>query len=969
MRGDDRGKLAVIEFPFSPPIFANNLASFKRQLPPADSYELDSGPEGMAVDADGVLTWKPKSKVEAGSYPIKVRLKIDGKLSFHRQKFEVVSAQTDSEMRLESDDAILSRSTRHDGIGVSDRNRWLDINPDGEITREVRFPNNYSRIIETSEPKGFVALGDKKVDFLSDDGETLQQSIELDGLEPLRILRENNGQSYLVSTKDPAAGDVLQTYPIIRVDPKTGSFERLSRVMGSELISNRAGDLLLASISHRTHHSVGFLDTRIVDIDLLMGYRHTGQSIGPDEIECGRLAQIQSLTLSSDDQYLAAGARSMVVGGQMSYGRFPIYKYPNFERPSAVVVTGGNLRDINAHPQIQAFAVLAVEGSFGQELSKLKFVKPNGEELDHWLPNVELPEYGSKVCFSGNGKSLFLKARDMLGRVKLSKFDLALEAEELAAIESGPPSPKPAFSNVSIAAADDPASTQAPSGSAQGLAQWQFEKLGQMQQNPIPSEHLTRFLGASVAVVIGGEGKIGTGFFLTGDGYLLTAAHCLADFGPTMVACHVSLPYEKTEMVRKAIIVDVDDELDLALLKIDADVNLWSLRMRQQQAAQGEQVYVIGHPGMGQISLENTLTSGLASSAKRNIEGNDYLQISAPVNPGNSGGPVLDERGNFIGMVSLKANLEGASFAVPSEKIAAFLERTVLADQTEEPSSEPRERANEKAREDGFHLISDFTFKGDIGFAVIKDTEDPFTGTMVYLAPTGELIHKVPYVEGLPHGEMLEFNRAGVKKRTQHFVRGEKGMTVYYYDSGNIREEQNLHQGKPHGIQRTYDDAPFAVREAISYQNGVVHGPQYRMDASYRVVNAAFFADGQMAISRTFNYYSPEDGDKLLELTKAGDIQLVQRMVEGGESINRPDGEIGPIHAAIESSYIYLVRGIIELGADANRKNDDGKRPIDLELAKNDPSSQIVKLLLDAKVDTSGIDPKTLEAIVEKGDE
>ena len=606
MRGDDRGKLAVVEFPFTPPIYAHELADFKRELPPADSYELDSGPEGMSIDAKGVLTWSPKSEVEPGSYPIKVRMKREGKLSFHRDTFELQSAQSGNAIQLESDEAVLSRSARHDGIGVSDRSRWLDISPEGEITGEVRFPSDYKRIVEAQGDKGFVALGAKNVDFLSIDGKTLQQSIDLEGLEPLRILPERSGQTYLVSTTDPAAGDVLQTYPIIRIDPDKGSFERLTRVMGAELISNRAGDLLLASISHRTHHSVGFLDTRIVEIDLLMGYRHTGRAIGPDEIEAGRLKRINSLTLSSDDQHLAVGAHSIVVGGQMTYGKFPIYKYPNFERPTTVVSSGGNLRDINAHPHLPVFAVLAVEGSFGQESSKLSFVKPSGETLGHWLPEAELPMYGAGVCFAGNGKALFLKARDKLGRVELKKFDLSLSELELKDIEAGPPSPEPAFSGTPIAAADDPDGSAPATLDSQGIAQWQFERLCQIQTNQIPSEHLTRFLGPTVAMVIGGEGRIGTGFFLTGNGYLLTAAHCLAPFGPTMVACHVDLPYEKTETVRKAVIVDVDEELDLALLKIDVDMNLWHLRMRLGQANQGEEVFVIGHPGMGQISLDNT---------------------------------------------------------------------------------------------------------------------------------------------------------------------------------------------------------------------------------------------------------------------------------------------------------------------------------------------------------------------------
>ena len=73
-------------------------------------------------------------------------------------------------------------------------------------------------------------------------------------------------------------------------------------------------------------------------------------------------------------------------------------------------------------------------------------------------------------------------------------------------------------------------------------------------------------------------------------------------------------------------------------------------------------------PGFGTRVLMHTATEGIISGRNRTLANRSFLQISAAVNPGNSGGPLLDRRGRVIGMVTLKAELENVGFAVPSPR-------------------------------------------------------------------------------------------------------------------------------------------------------------------------------------------------------------------------------------------------------------------------------------------------------------
>jgi len=91
----------------------------------------------------------------------------------------------------------------------------------------------------------------------------------------------------------------------------------------------------------------------------------------------------------------------------------------------------------------------------------------------------------------------------------------------------------------------------------------------------------------------------------------------------------------------------------------------------------GAPVWIIGNPGLGREVLSHTMTQGIVSNPRRFVEGQRYLQTDAGVNPGSSGSPVINDKGNVVGVMVIKAHIEAVGFAMPSDKLLKFIERYV----------------------------------------------------------------------------------------------------------------------------------------------------------------------------------------------------------------------------------------------------------------------------------------------------
>ena len=181
-----------------------------------------------------------------------------------------------------------------------------------------------------------------------------------------------------------------------------------------------------------------------------------------------------------------------------------------------------------------------------------------------------------------------------------------------------------------------------------------------------------------VAVAIDEEkASIGTGVILTEDGYVVTNAHVIAGGLSAWVALDTGEGLD-------AELVGFDSNEDLALLKLVDGQGLPAARLGDSDACVvGDQVYAIGNP-LG-VELRGTLTNGLISAIDRQVtmEGRvmTMIQTTAALNNGNSGGPLINDQGQVIGINTMKmsggktatATVEGLGFAVPTRRVVAVI--------------------------------------------------------------------------------------------------------------------------------------------------------------------------------------------------------------------------------------------------------------------------------------------------------
>lgn len=155
---------------------------------------------------------------------------------------------------------------------------------------------------------------------------------------------------------------------------------------------------------------------------------------------------------------------------------------------------------------------------------------------------------------------------------------------------------------------------------------------------------------------------VGSGFIISADGYVLSNAHVVDGADEVYVTLT-----DKREF--KAKVIGADASTDVALLKIDG-ANLPRVAIGDSEKIRvGEWVIAIGSP----FNLENTVTAGIISAKARDtVEYLPLIQSDVAVNPGNSGGPLINMRGEVIGINSQIATLSGAyngiSFAVPIDE-------------------------------------------------------------------------------------------------------------------------------------------------------------------------------------------------------------------------------------------------------------------------------------------------------------
>lgn len=166
------------------------------------------------------------------------------------------------------------------------------------------------------------------------------------------------------------------------------------------------------------------------------------------------------------------------------------------------------------------------------------------------------------------------------------------------------------------------------------------------------------------AVAIRTNGGSGSGVMVSADGFVLTAAHVVDGQSEVAVALHHG-PQLAAEVVR------IDAALDLAVLKV-AGSGFACVSPAATPSRVGQPAFLVGAP-LG--SEENIVSSGVVS-ALRTMDGTEMIQTDASASPGNSGGPLLDQHGALLGILSSKvvgAAVEGMAFAVPMSAVSGPL--------------------------------------------------------------------------------------------------------------------------------------------------------------------------------------------------------------------------------------------------------------------------------------------------------
>jgi serine protease Do len=167
---------------------------------------------------------------------------------------------------------------------------------------------------------------------------------------------------------------------------------------------------------------------------------------------------------------------------------------------------------------------------------------------------------------------------------------------------------------------------------------------------------------------------IGSGFIISADGYILTNEHVISN------AQEIQVNVADINKPLTARVIGSDEELDLAVLKIDAGKDLPTIKLGDSNAVDvGNWVIAIGNP----YSLDHTVTVGVISAKGRpiTIQNRNYrnlLQTDAAINSGNSGGPLLNLKGEVIGInTAVGSQAQGIGFAIPSNTVNSVLDELI----------------------------------------------------------------------------------------------------------------------------------------------------------------------------------------------------------------------------------------------------------------------------------------------------
>ena len=187
----------------------------------------------------------------------------------------------------------------------------------------------------------------------------------------------------------------------------------------------------------------------------------------------------------------------------------------------------------------------------------------------------------------------------------------------------------------------------------------------------IQSNDFTSIINSVIKAVtsVKTESSVGSGFIVDQSGYIVTNYHVINGKNSINVMT-------VDGNLHPARIVGFDSNVDIAVLKIDGSYdNMGFADSRNAQV--GEKVIAMGSPA----GLDFTITEGIISATNRILGSVRYIQTDVPINPGSSGGPLVNKEGLVVGVNTMKiSNFEGIGFAVSSNNVKPVVENIINRD-------------------------------------------------------------------------------------------------------------------------------------------------------------------------------------------------------------------------------------------------------------------------------------------------
>ena len=180
--------------------------------------------------------------------------------------------------------------------------------------------------------------------------------------------------------------------------------------------------------------------------------------------------------------------------------------------------------------------------------------------------------------------------------------------------------------------------------------------------------------------------NVGSGIIMTEDGYILTNAHILEGASAAQVVFH-------NDTMLDARLVGTADRQDLAVLKVEGKDLPAAQFSDSVQLQVGDDVVAIGNP-LGS-TLRGTMTQGIVSAINRSVDVDgvtmSLIQTTAALNPGNSGGALINDRGQVVGITTMKMmssyeTIEGLGFAIPSRVAKGVADQLIATGEAKSPA-------------------------------------------------------------------------------------------------------------------------------------------------------------------------------------------------------------------------------------------------------------------------------------------